>query len=166
MWSGGCMGGRAVVRLWNGVLAGHRIWFKKTLERLQAGAMSSPRGSSGGTSGAAPGEAVADSLDGCRLAASLPLTASQTAATSHRTLAAALLAFGTPRHCVLSASDDNERRLRHRAAAVAAVKRLTPEYTLARARATTPDPTDLSISKRRWEASVQEWRDALRTVEL
>ena len=66
---------------------------------------------------------------------------------------------------LLSAND--ERRLRKRAAAVAAVKRLTPSYTFKRAgRPSTPDPSDLSISKRRWEASVQKWRRELRTVEL
>ena len=104
-----------------------------------------PRGSSG-ASGAVAGKAAADREPDA-------------------TLAAALLTFGTPRHSGLSASD--ERRLRKRAAAVAAVKRLTPSYTFKRAgRPSTPDPSDLSISKRRWEASVEKWRRELRTVEL
>ena len=65
---------------------------------------------------------------------------------------------------------DEARRLRKRAEAVRAIKR-SPEYTLAkeasRARGDsppcprTPDPTDLSRSKRQWEASMMRWRRAL-----
>ena len=97
-----------------------------------------PRGSSG-ASGAVAGKAAADREPDATLAAA---------------------AEG-----LLSAND--ERRLRKRAAGVAAVKRLTPSYTFKRAgRPSTPDPGDLSISKRKWEASVQKWRRELRTVEL
>ena len=102
-----------------------------------------------------------------------PLAArSQTAADSHGAgsgAAVAIGAFGAPPSASdmrLSASDvDRERRLHKRAAAVDAIKR-TPEYRLAPAdrRPATPDPTNLAVSKRRWERSVMEWRAALRRV--
>ena len=60
------------------------------------------------------------------------------------------------------------RRLRKRSAAIAAIKRL-PCYRTAyegrSVRASTPDPTNLRISKRAWERTVQKWRAALEKTE-
>ena len=67
---------------------------------------------------------------------------------------------------------DLERRLRKRLEAVAAIKR-TPEYNDAYVYGneggdfpfpSTPDPTDLTISKRTWEKSVMQWRASLRLL--
>ena len=67
-----------------------------------------------------------------------------------------------------------ERRRRHRRETVAAIKRhkdyvsaalLNPEIDDEQgARPITPDPEDLSISKRSWEAAVIEWRRQLRAL--
>ena len=66
--------------------------------------------------------------------------------------------------------EDADRRLRHRLAAVQAIRR-TPEYSLSRrslgyARPLTPDPSDLTISKRQWEKGIQRWRWRLRTIRV
>ena len=72
--------------------------------------------------------------------------------------------------------DDEHRRLRKRRAAVDAVK-ATPAYkTFAAMRARvnvindssllTPNSTDLTISKRKWEESVQRWRNAVKKYEV
>ena len=72
--------------------------------------------------------------------------------------------------------DDEHRRLRKRRAAVDAVK-ATPAYkTFAAMRARvnvindsslqTPRSTDLTISKRKWEESVQRWRNAVKKYEV
>ena len=62
-------------------------------------------------------------------------------------------------------SDVVERRIRKREAGVAFIRR-SPEYVLATVRdlprPKTPDPTDMTLSKRAWERSVQLWRSALR----
>lgn len=67
--------------------------------------------------------------------------------------------------------DDWPRRVAKRMEGVAAIKR-TPEYTQARAQGLrdasnvdfplTPDPTDVTMSKRTWESKVQSWRQDLR----
>ena len=67
-----------------------------------------------------------------------------------------------------AASQDLARRLQKRLSAVVAIKR-TPEYSDAYvydggSLPTTPDPTDLTISKRSWERSVQDWRRLLRRL--
>ena len=64
-----------------------------------------------------------------------------------------------------------EEKQKHREEAIRSVKR-SPEYTLLsnlRQRgalpldgAATPDPTDSSIPKRRWETSIQSWRRDMR----
>lgn len=69
------------------------------------------------------------------------------------------------------AESDHERRLRKRTTGVNAIKR-TPEYVQATEscwlrggnppRPQTPDPTNLKISKRCWEASMQKWRRDLK----
>ena len=61
-----------------------------------------------------------------------------------------------------------QRRSKHRAAGVAAVKR-SADYITAAAnphvpRYMTPDPTDRRLSKRAWERGVQQWRENLKTV--
>ena len=72
--------------------------------------------------------------------------------------------------------DDEHRRLRKRRAAVDAVK-ATPAYkTFAAMRARvnvindsslqTPRSNDLTISKRKWEESVQRWRNAVKKYEV
>jgi len=53
------------------------------------------------------------------------------------------------------------RRLIKRLAAVRFMK-ASPEYATCNARPSTPDPMDRTISKRRWERSIQEFRRALR----
>lgn len=65
---------------------------------------------------------------------------------------------------------DLERRREHRRNGVVAVKRSAGYQALKKIQAEdfsvaapqTPDPDDLSISKRAWEKEVQDWRDALR----
>ena len=68
--------------------------------------------------------------------------------------------------------DSSLRRLQKRNAAIAAIKR-TPEYLEAMMqdmtavdgvdrRPQTPDPRDLTVGKKQWERSVQQWRDGLR----
>ena len=58
-----------------------------------------------------------------------------------------------------------DEKQKHREAAVAAVMR-SPQYKLLSDlqcnRAIPPDPTDSSIPKRRWETSIQRWRNELR----
>ena len=54
-----------------------------------------------------------------------------------------------------------ERRLRKRTAAVEHIRR-TKEYSSATTRPPTPDPTDMRVSKRAWEKSMQYWRSELR----
>ena len=54
------------------------------------------------------------------------------------------------------------RRQAKRLAAVRAVK-ASKDYTGCAVRPATPDPLDRSVSKRCWEKSVQEWRQALRS---
>ena len=67
--------------------------------------------------------------------------------------------------------------MQHRRNSVAAIK-ATPEYKIkelvvaigpdelpdVQLPPQTPDPTDLSISKRKWEASIQRWRSDLRDL--
>ena len=53
------------------------------------------------------------------------------------------------------------RRLAKRLAGVCAVK-ASPDYAACCVRPTTPDPSDRTVSKRRWERSMQEFRRALR----
>ena len=69
-----------------------------------------------------------------------------------------------------SNEEDWQRRLAHRAAGVAAVKRSADYLSVTAdpnvARPTTPDPTDRTLSKRTWERGVQLWRFALRDVVL
>ena len=64
-------------------------------------------------------------------------------------------------------SDVVERRIRKREAGVAFIRR-SPAYILATIRnlprPRTPDPTDMTLSKRAWERSVQIWRCALREL--
>ena len=57
-----------------------------------------------------------------------------------------------------------QRRLQHRMNGVSAVK-ATELYAGSRSRPRTPDPFDRSVSKRRWEASMQAFRLALREAE-
>ena len=64
--------------------------------------------------------------------------------------------------------EDVARRLRKRLNAVASIKQ-TPEYNDAYvydggSLPPTPDWTDLTISKRSWERSMQEWRWMLRRL--
>ena len=64
--------------------------------------------------------------------------------------------------------EDAERRLQHREEAIRAVKRAL-EYRQAHRRRVanaprTPDPTDTTISKRKWELGVQQWRQRLREL--
>ena len=54
-----------------------------------------------------------------------------------------------------------QRRILKRITAVRAIKS-NPEYAVCAARPSTPDPHDRTITKRRWETSVQIWRAALR----
>ena len=61
-----------------------------------------------------------------------------------------------------------EEKQKHREEAIRSVKR-SREYTLLRQRgalpldgAATPDPTDSSIPKRRWETIIQSWRRVMR----
>ena len=70
-----------------------------------------------------------------------------------------------------------QRRLQHRLNSVAAIK-ATPEYKCkelvveimdavpVESAPRTPDPTDFSMSKRQWEASIQRWRSALRVLKV
>ena len=64
-------------------------------------------------------------------------------------------------------TDVVERRIRKRESGVACVRR-SPAYVLATVRnlprPRTPDPTDMTLSKRAWEKSVQLWRCALRGI--
>ena len=64
-----------------------------------------------------------------------------------------------------SPAEATSRRLRKRKAAVDAIKP-RPEYTTCDpiARPRTPDPTDLTISKREWEKQVMVWRQELRIM--
>ena len=57
------------------------------------------------------------------------------------------------------------RRLQKRAAAVDRIRQTT-EYISAQVRPATPDPTDLSMSKRTWERSIQRWRAELRSASV
>ena len=61
--------------------------------------------------------------------------------------------------------EDRTRRLRKRRAAVDAIKS-KPEYTEieTEARPLTPDPEDLTLSKRDWETAVQVWRNDLKAL--
>ena len=67
--------------------------------------------------------------------------------------------------------NDEARRLRKRRAAVEAVKN-SPEYafcsaldlSMVGAGSPEPNPEDLTISKRSWEAAVMAWRNGLRDV--
>ena len=71
--------------------------------------------------------------------------------------------------------EDWQRRLQHRRNSVAAIK-ATMEYKckvrlLEMGKAPvesiprTPDPTNFSVSKRQWEASIQRWRVELRDLQ-
>jgi hypothetical protein len=59
--------------------------------------------------------------------------------------------------------DENiwRRRLAERLAGLRSMK-ATPEYVACRLRATTPDPFDRTLSKRRWKRGVQEFHQAVR----
>ena len=70
-------------------------------------------------------------------------------------------------------SSDNVRRIAKRVTGYRAILR-TPEYYAAyclwhqgriASMPPEPDPYDMSISKRTWEASVQHWRNELRTLQ-
>ena len=69
----------------------------------------------------------------------------------------------TDRNVPSISPQDAERRLRKRGLAVAAIKcTLAYEYGKdADDGTTTPDPTDMSKSKREWEKSMMRWRAAL-----
>ena len=59
-----------------------------------------------------------------------------------------------------------DRKLKKRCEAIAAIQR-TPAYIIVRIHCDDyelkmPDPYDLTLSKRRWERSVMEWRRELR----
>ena len=77
-------------------------------------------------------------------------------------------------HSYILPHPDTARRLHKRLNAYFAILR-TPEYHVAYSLWThghipsmpwAPDPFDLSVSKRRWEASIQTWRNALQQLEL
>ena len=57
--------------------------------------------------------------------------------------------------------NDWQRRLSHRLAGVRSVK-TSSDYAACCARPPTPDPYDRTVTKRRWERSIQEFRQALR----
>ena len=66
----------------------------------------------------------------------------------------------------------NAHRVRKRTNGVDAIKR-SPEYTYARralaegrieSLPVEPDPTDLTVSKRKWEAGIQHWRRTLQQI--
>ena len=57
------------------------------------------------------------------------------------------------------------RRLKKRLAAVAFIKS-TLEYTTCCSRPSTPDPLDRTVSKRRWEQAVMDFRRDLRIGEV
>ena len=59
--------------------------------------------------------------------------------------------------------DEWARRFRKRAAAVAHVHK-SEDYQRAICRPPSPDPTDVSISKRNWESQVMEWRRVLKNA--
>jgi len=64
-------------------------------------------------------------------------------------------------------TDVVERRIKKRESGVACVRR-SQAYVLATVRnlprPRTPDPTDMTLSKRAWEKSMQIWRCALRGI--
>ena len=66
----------------------------------------------------------------------------------------------------------NAHRIRKRTNGVDAIKR-SPEYTYARralaegrieSLPVEPDPTDMTVSKRKWEAGIQHWRRTLQQI--
>ena len=82
--------------------------------------------------------------------------------------ASQLAAAGSEGEGAAASPEDLARRLRKRLNAIEAVKR-TPEYKDAYvydggSLPTTPDPTDLTITKRGWESSVIKWRAMLKRL--
>ena len=82
--------------------------------------------------------------------------------------ASQLAAAGSEGEGAAASPEDLARRLRKRLNAIEAIKR-TPEYKDAYvydggSLPTTPDPTDLTITKRGWESSVIKWRAMLRRL--
>ena len=78
---------------------------------------------------------------------------------------------GNQREVPDATEEDWTRRVEHRSNGVLYVKSTGSYQAMSRARASgrlreppaplTPDPTDRTVSKRRWEKSMQEWRTAL-----